>query len=665
MSQQPIKLRFFAAWRRLDVFDKTALALAGAFFAFWTFILSLKYFNLKYYDWDLALYAQAMWDLCHGRLYSSLFDMNFLANHAEYISFLLIPLYAVFQHPLTLIFLKVGSYAAAGFVLYLIAKPVLPPLLSLIFAFLYLAFPANLYALLYEFHIESLNMVFLFLLYYFFSRERLVPFYITAFLIALIKENMPLVVIAYGIYALFAKKDKLRWGVAPILFGAGVFSLAMFVITPALRTQQGFSDPNVYLFLYKNLGDTPIEMAKTAVFHPEKILGILAEPTRLKYLSEFIRPLGLMPLLSPHILWLGAPILLQHLLSSAFQTQTVFYHYAATLAPFFFLAALETLKRARRMRPPIFYVTFITIMLCAIINIGIYRGSIQRRIARIENPNKDVQWDMLRQIPPEGSTIATLSFLSAMAHKEELYSFLTVANGHHALSARTPLPPAKISNALIDLSDPWIIDKIAYEQDLESILRMQTFLSQGWKIRDIAGDLLLLDKSANADFRLIERSEQPFLPQDPADTVLIADRLRFLKYTSENIPSPGRQNVLRLDFYWKAESKLSTVFGMHLRLNRNGQAVLDNDRIIGYALIPTIVWHSGEYVKETYYLYTRDLAPGPYELQVHFVEFIDQAPYRVNCPSLQAPYACREGNIDLGWITVPRQRRDAITKDTE
>ena len=70
-----------------DLWDMLAGAICILTFFFWLGLLAWKYYSFGYYDWDLAMYAQVMGNLKHGSLYSSLMGMNFLGNHAEYISF--------------------------------------------------------------------------------------------------------------------------------------------------------------------------------------------------------------------------------------------------------------------------------------------------------------------------------------------------------------------------------------------------------------------------------------------------------------------------------------------------------------------------------------------------------------------------------------------------
>src|SRR3989338_8628133 len=151
--------------------DIIALILCFFMFFLWSIILSFKYYNFGYYDWDLALYAQAMWNLSHGTPTSSLFGTNFWANHANYIAVALVPFYKIFPHPLTLITLKISSFALGGFLFYRIAKVPVGGLIANILLVIYFIFPANIFMLLHEFDFESLSIAIIFMAFYFQTKE--------------------------------------------------------------------------------------------------------------------------------------------------------------------------------------------------------------------------------------------------------------------------------------------------------------------------------------------------------------------------------------------------------------------------------------------------------------------------------------------------------------
>ena len=324
--------------RKIDPPDIIALLLGFIFFIAGLDILAEKYINFGYHDWDFALYANAMWNLSHGSFHSSVFGTNFLTNHAEYFSFILVPVYRLFGHPFLLIVLKLFSLAAGSFLLYLIAKKDLGWPTATVLMLLYQLYPPNFFMLIYEFHFENLAILFIFLLYYFFTNQKLTPFLITALFASLIKENIALIVATFGIYAIFSKREnKLAWIMGPLFLGGGTFLLSMFVITPHLRMQEGLTYANQYIgFYWKDPGEHA-HLTQIILLNLHNAWANMSSPLNISFIKELLGPLNFLPLLSPHALFLGAPVLLQNFLGPTFQMHTIYYHYAGYNYSFYFL----------------------------------------------------------------------------------------------------------------------------------------------------------------------------------------------------------------------------------------------------------------------------------------------------------------------------------------
>ena len=88
----------------------------------WSYALDLRYYRFTYTSWDLPLYANLMWNLCHGHLSTSLFGGNFLIDHFNVIAFVLVPFYYFFQSALTLLYLKLFALFTAAYLIYILAS---------------------------------------------------------------------------------------------------------------------------------------------------------------------------------------------------------------------------------------------------------------------------------------------------------------------------------------------------------------------------------------------------------------------------------------------------------------------------------------------------------------------------------------------------------------
>ena len=72
-------------------FNYVALCLCAIACCAWGYVLVLRYYCFVYSGWDLSLYANLMWNLCHGHLSTGLFGRSFFVDHFNAIAFLLIP----------------------------------------------------------------------------------------------------------------------------------------------------------------------------------------------------------------------------------------------------------------------------------------------------------------------------------------------------------------------------------------------------------------------------------------------------------------------------------------------------------------------------------------------------------------------------------------------
>lgn len=476
------------AEKRLKTPDTIALVLCVTALILWTKILVDKYLRFGYYDWDLAFFSQATWNLMQGDQFSSLFGMNFFANHANFIAYLILPAYAVSPHPMTLVFLKILSLTAGAFILYKIAKENLGWTPAVLLMFLYLIYPANIFALIYEFDFETLAPLFLFLLFYFFKKEKFIPFLITALVTILIKENMPLIIAAFGLYGLFSgKKNKLLWGFLPLVLGIVSFYLLISLIIPAFGIAKTYS----YLGNYQHFGSSPVEIVKTALGHPVHVIKMIFDAPRLRLISDLFSPLFYLPFLSPHTLFLGSAIILQHLLSSVGSEHTIYYQYGASMAPFIFLAAVNFLAVARRrLRPFTFYTLTGLMFLFSMLNTLSYAKPMVERLYPHMDRLDSTRWQMVKMIPKDAAVIATFDFLAELSNRKSLYAFYKVYSHNY----RSFTLPTEVTYALIDLNDPWLQMEL-YDDYTNVNTRIKEFLlSSDWAIEASAGKIMLLKR---------------------------------------------------------------------------------------------------------------------------------------------------------------------------
>lgn len=135
--------------------DRIIWVLIGIYVALFTYLSFLKFFSFAYYDWDFASEHIILWNTLHGRwLYYPFLEQNIFGAHLFVVIWLLLPIYALCQHPLTLLFLQSLFFGLAAYPLYLFAKLSLDRVFALLVCLAYLLYPSIGFVNLFETHFE-------------------------------------------------------------------------------------------------------------------------------------------------------------------------------------------------------------------------------------------------------------------------------------------------------------------------------------------------------------------------------------------------------------------------------------------------------------------------------------------------------------------------------
>lgn len=433
--------------------DKIIWAAIISYAAFFSYLSILKYNNYIYNDFDLAIDAQALWNIIHGSCYSSIHQIIFLGNHMRLVLFLIAPLYAIFTSPVLLLVVQSVFLGLGAYPLYRIAKDVLDAKFALAIALSYLLYPALMYMNLFEFHPTALATCLLMFMLYYFYQGKFRAFIISAILALSCQENIALLLVTTGIFAIFVKKEK-KWFVVPAAIGAIYFYISIFKIMPY------FNNGTIeFGSLYSHLGPNICQAAVNIVLNPFKTIGILLSPENIFLLFGLFTPLLFLPFLYMPLLLVASPVFLQHMLSSRFMEHTIFYHYSAELIPFIFVAAVYGIKRLICvLDKPIDRRALLWLVVIVATVSSVHMGPLARISESIEawKSRRDVSLQISRfisQIPPDAAVAATFEFLPKLSNRKYLYSFHHFYAGKPTLSGKSFKFPQTIDYALINYDD--------------------------------------------------------------------------------------------------------------------------------------------------------------------------------------------------------------------
>lgn len=304
---------------------------------------------------DLTAYAQGLWNTLHGHFMASTFNYsvhnfwdghfreitpqnsNIFGIHFNPITLALLPFYAIYPHPETLLVLQSLVLALSSVIIFVVAKSKLDnKFIAYIIQFSYLLHISLISAALSEFHAYPLTVLFSTLLIWFSQHKNNVPYYLSLALLLLVQENAGIPVFFFGLYLFTSKNAHLRGLITTI---AGITYL--LVITKLVIPL--FSPTGAYLFetAYGSaLGGSYLDMIKNTITRPQLFVNTIFSAANINYLGKIILPSLPLALFAPLALLTSILTLTPNLISSASILKSLFMHYEAVSVPYLYYALI-------------------------------------------------------------------------------------------------------------------------------------------------------------------------------------------------------------------------------------------------------------------------------------------------------------------------------------
>jgi len=312
--------------------------------------------------WDLGIYSQSLYStLNHGKILYYTAELmgnpsgSLFGIHFSPFLFLLVPIYAIYQNPVTLLILRPIAISIGLIPLYWILRDqqLNNRWLTFFLAIIYLVYPP-ITTPLSNFDVEVfLPALFLFAIHYF-RKGKLFHSYIFVALALMVNEFVPLIVMAMAVYVFLSHREEIVNGlrsrkltknaifsITLLLSGILFFNLASAVITAfnpnALSTKWEWGE----------FGTSPGEIATNALTNPAKTIQVLLNDGQNKffYITALFGPLAFLSFLDPLTLIMTLPWLMASLLSVNPLYYAIGTQYPAFVSPFLFVAAINGIKK--------------------------------------------------------------------------------------------------------------------------------------------------------------------------------------------------------------------------------------------------------------------------------------------------------------------------------
>jgi uncharacterized membrane protein len=342
-----------------------------------TYSVVLSYLSVLRYEtftdaWDFGGFVQSIADATRGGFFLQTIDayfakgfpqievISFMGLHFSPILYLLVPIYALFPYPPTLLVVQTVALALGGLPVYWLAKKHLGTFAGFVFLVVYLTYPPLIGINLTDFHPESFLVPSLLYAIYF-GLDKRWKIAILFFLLALsvIEESGILV---FGVIAfLFVYHRAWRDRKASILMvSAALACLAYSEIASQLTYYFGLNPTGFTLTLnsdnYSILGATAALGVPAALIRsPGSVVAALQYQLHYKiaFLIEIIGPVALLPIFYPEALLMALPWLSIAFLSNYPGYYTIYGFHQAFVIFFVFPAAILGLKRIKLRSPKI------------------------------------------------------------------------------------------------------------------------------------------------------------------------------------------------------------------------------------------------------------------------------------------------------------------------
>lgn len=325
----------------------------------------LKHNDFKTYAWDLGMFNQSFWTTLHdGRLFYSTVELlvnpsgSFFGIHFSPIIFLVLPFYALYPTPQSLLVLQSFVLALGAVPLYKLAKHVRRyRIFALSFVFAYMLYPPLQGINWFDFHVQSFLPLFFFSILYFFETQNWKPYFLFVFLSLMCEEHAAMIVAFIGLFAFLQHrkhllnelKNKNLKDTLVIVSFLTIASAVLWYILTALVRNTFFPVNETFISTFKAASNWRILGAEDPIMipfyvfrYPASAVAALSYDIQLKvyYLISLFGPLAFMSFFKMRYLLPTLPWFVYALFSNYQPYYLILFQYPAYVIAFIFIAAI-------------------------------------------------------------------------------------------------------------------------------------------------------------------------------------------------------------------------------------------------------------------------------------------------------------------------------------
>jgi len=550
---------------------------------------------------DMAYFDQSVFALLNG---AGLDSIGAFGRRFNPILAALVPLYAIWPDPRTLLLLQSIGLVATIFPLYWTARPRIGYFLSLLMVIVYLASPIVQVVNKTNFAEIKLAIPLLSFALFFLLRGRYIALFICLGVALILKQEVAIICTGFAAYLFFAKRKLL--GLAILSLSLGLFLLIVLFVYPSLY--QG--EYSVFSERYGYLGNSLDRIVVSLIQKPQVVLEHLWIPEKIQFALYLLSPLAFLSLVGAEIMLISLPIWGYTLLSDFAQQYAVGQYYQAPFAPFLFFGAVLGLERLLRLQIGGTKASISKLALGALLisSSQLYLPTTWARIldptAFVTTEHSVLGYQLLAQIPAKSMVVAQTEFVVPL-----------IAARKYQVVELSPHDDYRQADYLIgDSTRPWY----TYRKDTWEHWRASGYFDS---IVERDGYFLLqkktiIDPASQVDngWALLGKTNNINSFNIPAG-LRFENALTFVGYA--RVPS-GRVRAgekLRLVAEWRADEKSQKNYIVLARvMDTQGHVWAEDDR---QPIISTELWSMGDIVRDEYDLSLPSfMPPGEYRFSL-------------------------------------------------
>jgi uncharacterized membrane protein len=463
----------------------------GVYTITFSYFTIMKHYEFRSYAWDLGIFNQSFWTtLYEGRFFYNNVELlvnpsgSFFGIHFSPILFLILPIYAVYPTPQSLLIFQSFVLALGALPLFkLTLRVVKYRVVGLLFVFAYLLYPPLQGINWFDFHVQSFLPLFFFSAMYFLEKKDWKYYLLFVVLALMCEEHAALVVLFLGLSVAFQYKARIISALrnrnlreTPLLISGTtvVLSVAWYFMTVRIRNTFFPVNP-AFLSSFQASSNwsvlgvaDPMMIPLHIIFYPLQAILALSYDSLLKisYIVILFAPLAFRSFFKMRYLLPIVPWFFYGLFSNYQPYYVIFNQYPAYVISFIFVAAVYATYDSKTPSLKTLRKYLLMIALFSVLSFA-FLSPLSPIVAMLSDsglkpitPHNQLTHEILAYVPPNASIITHNNLFPHFSNRINAYAMPSIdpiISGKFAECANfTKEILGKVDYVLVDIkSDPF------------------------------------------------------------------------------------------------------------------------------------------------------------------------------------------------------------------